>query len=101
MSDKWHGEDFSLDLHLDQSGLGGKGRERERPNENEREKRAILGREALLSFKDSRRSDRRFPARQEAKLLPMARTTCGYQFRGVLTSSGKVGVFLLLVLLFV
>ena len=29
MSDKWHGEDFSLDLYLDQSGLGGEGGESE------------------------------------------------------------------------
>ena len=39
MSDKWHGEDFSLDLHLDQSGLGGKGGERERDQTRMREKR--------------------------------------------------------------
>ena len=50
MSDKWHGEYFSLDLHLDQSGLGGKGGERERQNEKEREKRGILEREALPSL---------------------------------------------------
>ena len=35
MSDKWHGEDFSLDLHLDQSCLVGKGGERETKRERE------------------------------------------------------------------
>ena len=50
MSDKWHGEDFSLNLHLDQSGLGGERGKRERPNEKEREKRGILEREALPSL---------------------------------------------------
>ena len=39
MSDNWHGEEFSLHLHLDQSGLGGEGGEKETKREKERKER--------------------------------------------------------------
>ena len=87
-SDKWHERAFlftSIQTNLVYEGK----EERERPNEKEREKRGILEREALPSLLNSRRSDRRFPARQEAKLLPTARAKCGYRFWGVSTNSGR------------
>ena len=79
MSDKWHGEDFSLDLHLDQSGLGGKGGERETKQERERKERDFRERSSTFSLG--------FPAigpsvfgEARSKVSPTARTTRGYQF---------------------
>ena len=63
--------------------------EEEGANGRERESVGFLEREALPSLYNSWRSDCRLPMRQGAKLLPTARTTRGYQFRGVSTNSGK------------
>ena len=54
--------------------------EEKRANGRERENVGFLEREALPSLYNFRRSDRRAPTRQEAKLLPTARATLGYQF---------------------
>ena len=64
-------------------------KKREERKRREIEKERVLEREAPPSLYDSRRSDRRIPTRQGARLLSTARTTRGYQFRGVSTNSGK------------
>ena len=83
-----------------QPGLGGK-EERERGRtERDREREGFRERGSTFSLE--------FPAigpaspdEARSKVAPHARTTRGYQFRGVSTNFGKVGVFLLLALLFV
>ena len=55
----------------------------------------LLERETLPYLWNSRRSDCQFPSRQEAKLLPTARATLGYQFGGVSTTPGGRGFLLL------
>ena len=61
----------------------------EKEKERKRKKIQILKRECPTSLQISRRSDRRFPARQEAKLLNTARATRGHRFWGVSTNSGR------------
>ena len=62
--------------------------------ERKREGKCGIFRERSSTFSlEFWRSDRRAPKRQETKLLPTARTTRGYQFRGVSTNSRNVGVF--------
>ena len=66
--------------NLDQMDWERKREEEKGANGRERESVGFLKRETLPSLKNFRRSDRRAPTRQEAKLLPTARTTRGYQF---------------------
>ena len=68
-------------------------REKKQTVDRREKKSGILEREALPSLYNSWRSDCRFPARQEAKLLPTARATRGYRFWGSFNKLRKVGVF--------
>ena len=68
-----------------QPGLGGKEEREKEQTERDREREGFRERGSTFSLKFPAIG----PARQEAKLLPTARTTRGYQSWGVSTNSGR------------
>ena len=90
--DKWQErEDNSIDPILTQPVWGERKRKKERGKEGESFRKT----ESLPSLYIFRRSVRRIPARQEAKLIPTTWATCGYRYCGFSTTSRGRGVLIL------